>query len=1067
MSSEKMPKGYVCWNIEGLDMIESDVGKIMVSNEAIIQAIHQNVDVNVESPEVIAKLTEILQVGKTNPDTAIVDMFRRAVESENAEGDNMLLAVVGDTGSGKSHIVRWLFQQIEDDESRYIKLWVPRRENAQKFVIKEFIDDLAKLGNERAGELQAKLDATFQKSESKPEELLEDLYTNLGHHLKFEATLRVANSDLETSKRKLFLGEDGESGNRGLLWQVLNDIKNEELSNQLKNGLASFLREVVDSFSQSVSQDDKAKKPKSELTADRVRKILKDYKTLINKKLLKHEYTGFFNSSLSDVEIVTDILNEGIEFAVNSLMSTGGTNIREVFSEVREELAKHNKQLLIFVEDFSAISGSNAGLGKLQRDLMGMFTESSSNGKLAPLRVAMAITNNTYEILESNFRQRMNFVVSIDEAFKTIDGEPFAASYLRLARTSRQALEEAWENSKLIQESGQSWVPNACVSCSYQEECFETFDSDHGIGLYPLNKIAVNRMSNELRLNPRERISRMKGLLSTVSIDLPNDVMPSKSVVNFFGPLTPGDRESDQFKMLNIDFVGLKGNNPQESKSRLQRYVYNWTNREKPGEVESRVFGLPFFDSVDGDNGGGNGPVIEGKTIIDPVEPRPIASELQLKLNRVNAWESADVGADLLQVLTSNQHEIIRNSVVQYVKSAFGRQFTGATLDEYKERIGLRFVPASVRVEGIMSQGTGVAELLHPYFEIQRDQRGADILRGLLCLEAMKNGEEIDLCISPRQQPVVISIATGFIREIVESLVGIVHQYEAQSQSIWDVAAKTLQFVRITNPDLRSLAPSVIVNSWLDNSIRPQDEIGRLTKASSEFLASTMGLAESLDALCQVTQEETTTSKRPTYRRISELMRRMDTCAESPVDILKSIQLKGDSGIKWSEELKVAVNRMLDNVSTEATNRLLIELTNNARNLEDSLKGDLEADLRWLRQNINALMARAAFTVSSNELLTKTEEFEESVINELVELSHVDTLLLNGLKADDLLMSGFEIDHVNRVAASVRYLQEQLTYALDKLNSQLVGGGKIEIPEVIDLGKLTTIEGLEEIGSLQ
>jgi hypothetical protein len=54
MSNEVMPKGFVCWNTEGLDMIESDVGKIMISNEAIIQAIHQNVDVTVESPEVIA-----------------------------------------------------------------------------------------------------------------------------------------------------------------------------------------------------------------------------------------------------------------------------------------------------------------------------------------------------------------------------------------------------------------------------------------------------------------------------------------------------------------------------------------------------------------------------------------------------------------------------------------------------------------------------------------------------------------------------------------------------------------------------------------------------------------------------------------------------------------------------------------------------------------------------------------------------------------------------------------------------------------------------------------------------
>jgi hypothetical protein len=193
----------------------------------------------------------------------------------------------------------------------------------------------------------------------------------------------------------------------------------------------------------------------------------------------------------------------------------------------------------------------------------------------------------------------------------------------------------------------------------------------------------------------------------------------------------------------------------------------------------------------------------------------------------------------------------------------------------------------------------------------------------------------------------------------------------------------------------------------------------------------------------------------------------MENCAESPIEILKSIELKGDSGIKWSEELKVAVNRMLDHVSTETMDTLLIELTDNARVLNNSLKGDLEADLKWLRQNINALMARSAFTVSSNDLLTKTEEFEESVISGLGELSHVDNLLLEGLKVDDVLMSGHEIDHVNRVAASVRYLQDQLLYALQKLESQLDGGGKIVIPEVIDLGKLTTIEGLEEIGSVQ
>ena len=1066
MNNLEMPSGYVCWTTEGLDMIESDVGKIMSGDEAIIQAVHQNVEVSVESPEVIARLTAILEPGKSNRDSKIIEVFRSAVETGNEVGDNVLLSVVGDTGSGKSHIVRWLFQQIEEDESKYIKLWVPRRENAQKFVIRKFIDDLARLGNERAGELKVKLDATFKKSNDQPAELLEDIYVNVSRHLRFDSSLREGGSADERTKRKLFLGEvDAESGH-GVLWQVLNDVQNEEMQGQVNNGLAVFIKEIVESFKQNSEKDESKKVSQSELKSERVEKILKDYKKLLNRKIQDHtRYSNLFSTALLDIEIVTDILNKAIDLAVNSVMSIDDSSIREVFSEVREELAKHNKQLLIFVEDFSAISGSNAGLGKLQRDLMGMFTEGSSNGKLAPLRVAMAITNNTYEILETNFRQRLNFVIRIDDVFKSVSGEPFVASYLRLARSVRSDVVGAWSLSKEIAPESSSWVPNKCIECSFQAECFETFGSEGGVGLYPLNKVAVNRLSNQGELNPRARIARLKGLLSTLQADLANEDMPSKAIVGYFGPPKDSpERQADEFKMLRVDFVGLKGQKPEESRDRLRRFLHNWKDGTKPTEIESRVFALPIFDSFMNENG-----------VIPPVDAPPVVtlgeksvpkpqSQLQTHLDRINAWREAGDGVDYVQVFTSNLHSLVRNYIVTSVRSAFGRQFAGATLAEYSDKVGLRFVEASIRIDGILSQGVGNENPLSPYFTIPRNEHGANVLRGVLCIEALKNGEKIDSVIPPIQQPVLVNTAVMFIRQIVEELVQIIHEYEVDPQSIWAHAARVIQFERLTNPGSSSVSDVTLINQWLNNAVPQQGVAGELTSANNEFRSCTSDLVKAVEVLTQVTQEEKTSSSGSTYRRISILRNQLLKLSKQAIENIDGINISVESNLPWATQLRVGRNRLLESLSKESLEDLKPRVQSDVKAIEESLDDELDSELDWLKKNINSLMIQSAFTIAPPELLKYIEEIEQVSKSKMPELLKVKQVLSNGFDPNEVACVANEIDQVLRIARFRKKLMEELAYAVEKLESKLGVGASMSIPAIIDLELVTTLEGLDEIG---
>lgn len=1068
MTSKKLPNGFVCWNTDGLDLIESDVGKLKSdesSDESIIQAVHQHVDVTVEINEVKASLASILEGGRKNRDTKLIEAFRAAIKNDDI--GSVLMSVVGDTGSGKSHLVRWLYHEIEPNDEKYIKLWVPRRENAQRFLIKKLIEDLAELGSARATELRMKLEVTVKDSKDSPQAVVASLFSHIVDGLQHEESLREPNSKEAAQYRKMFIGDIGDTRPDKFLWQVLNDVKNQEA--ELQDGLSKHLKLVVDSIGQLSSEDENETSPV--LDDKRVKKLLNAYQKVVKDKLAHNSYEYLFGDALSNISIITDLLNEAIEIAVNNVLNVQGANIREVFSEVREELGKHGKQLLIFVEDFSAISGSNAGLGKLQRDLMAMFTE-SADGKLAPIRVAMAVTNSTFDALESNFQQRMHFIIKIDDAFNELKVEPFMASYLRLARTTKQELNAARAVASETEVNDGTWVPNKCTSCPYRDECFSIFEHENGVGFYPLTRNALIRISNRNQLTPRGRISRLKNILMSIQGDFSREEMPSQAVEAYFGPNSgTAEWDSDRNQMLRIDF-GLAAGIEGQSKARLQRYVHNWSAGARPSDVEFRVFGLPVFDELA--EGTGTSTLTPETGGNDPTPPVPTSSKLQENLDRVNRWLQAKENEDLGQVFTSTLESAVRSYIVGEVTSAFGRQFTGATLEDYSKQIGLRFVDASIRVEGVPTQGTGAPELLRPYFEIPRNEEGANILRGVLYLEALKNGVAVTSEIPASRRPLLLSAVTVFLRDLVEELCSIVHRYELLEESVHSVAAKLLHFMQLSDASIRDLDSSEFISRWLTGEIEIENAVGPISSDCVSFYQSMEEMRLSLFSLLQVTQEESTSKyqlqengrnkNQPHYWRIVHLVDQLDSIKSGLIDTLTSIDLSANSERIWFAKISTSITDLLRNYANTNVDSLKTRLADGLDFVSQNLESTLVDQVKWVATNVDPLMAQSAFQTSRDQLVSVIREITETIDLQTTKVATLKSLEAGDFNADEVLKNARDIDEIFVNSEKYRFLASQLEYAVSRLNSMSAGGATAVIQAVLDFEKLASPEDVAELG---
>jgi hypothetical protein len=1062
--SEILPAGYVCWSTEGLELITGNVGDLGLGDEAILLASHSAMRCGIEVKEGDPKIASFLashedEGNKGVVDARIIEAFRIAVDDGvKKDSKNVLFAVVGAPGSGKSHLVRWMYQLVADSDDRYKKIWVPRSERAQYLVIRKFIESLEELGSDRSKELSAKLNETFRKSTESPIELVTDIYSSLSRQLKFDESLRDPIEKSERVIRRQLLGVVNSNESQGrVLWELLNDVQNAEMNGEFKDGLVAYMTRIVDSLRNSQNGLENSDEVKSEIPSEQIEKLLKQYEKFFRKRR-EDAYANLLMVGINDFEVVARILNAALENAIANVLNIEGGSIREVFSEVRTELAIAGKQLLIFVEDFSTISSSNAGLGRMQRDLMAMFTEQASSGDLplAPLRVVMAVTKNTFSQMEDNFKDRLSFVVDVDQSTSDADEMLFLSSYLKLSRTNRQDLFDSWSESANVAHEGTDWVPNSCTSCTYREDCFETFKHTNGIGNYPLTPFAGSRIAAGSEGTPRERIQRLKNLLIGAQNDLPKTNYPSNASSKHFGI---SGTEID--RLNSISFKQPLSDENDKEYQRLRRYVLNWSNSAWPTLAEMRVFGFRDFGGIS------QGSIEAGP--LQKVEGIGVGASQVVKhspfkenVTRINNWRSAEEGADVRKLLTNTLESELKTMLLRQVKVAFSRQLVGASFETYEKHLGLKLSQASFRIEGMTVLSVDRQNPLDLYFDVPRNTYGMNLLLGALYVDSVsKDKQGFELPVD--QQLSALTAFRNFTQGCINHAVEVIHKVEGEVGEIWDVGAKALRFVSQTTPELQSLTTEELVGLYLKGELR-LEETGELSLMVRKLCESTNSLKAVLNSLAQVHQGESENDS-PPYRLILRLVNSFNALSESPSEYVKSLQLPADSRGEW----KVSISNLFTEIFNRYTSDQAVEnigsmIDSKFRLLSASITNDTSSELENLKERVNTYLGKGAFNGRLEDIELAIKEVRDYSSNWQEHEKKFSSVLKTGIDADWVLNNSSEFEYLNELSEQVEFLLKQLDRAVRELADRSAAPPEIQVSsprDVADLSNRGTFEGGE------
>lgn len=200
-------------------------------------------------------------------------------------------------------------------------------------------------------------------------------------------------------------------------------------------------------------------------------------------------------------------LNAALDPAKRELVGIGET-VHNLFLDVRAALHRDNRELVLLVEDFAVLSGLQGQL--LQVIQQG--TQRAGSDDLCTIRSVLAYTPGYLLTRTILSRAVYEFIIpdldtSEDETHKRVTR--LVAAYLNAARVGRAALEERLRGSSFDQTGGEDWVPVAEMSDA-EHDALLPFGIEDGIPLFPFNRAAIRALNDEaarkgghLRYNPR------------------------------------------------------------------------------------------------------------------------------------------------------------------------------------------------------------------------------------------------------------------------------------------------------------------------------------------------------------------------------------------------------------------------------------------------------------------------------------------------------------------------------------------------------------------------------------
>lgn len=390
----------------------------------------------------------------------------RTVQEQPA--DQPIIPILGKSGTGKSHLVRWLRIKLSTKESTTRMIFVPKHRMSLRGILELILEHAT---GERADELRTKVATAVEGFTNDDEARLRLLFT-LSVLVETRGATKEGTPE-EIEVRSYLAGPTGlpallsDQVFRGRLLQVAGPIA--RLVREKLSGKGTEDKEDAFGFSANdlnLSVDDVSRAGAA-----------------------AREIAGALTSDSQLRVVAAAMLNAQLAPAVSEVFGIGGDDLKNLLDELRLELRRQDLELLLLIEDFSIFQGIQGGL----IDAITMIP--TEDHDICAMRVVMAVTTGyfTNQMPDTVFtRTYKAFDLDVAGGERTdFDPARFATQYLNAVRVGSAPLDEIRASDE-IHASG-SPIPNACEQCPVNDACHAAFGAVDGHGLFPFNRVALVR----------------------------------------------------------------------------------------------------------------------------------------------------------------------------------------------------------------------------------------------------------------------------------------------------------------------------------------------------------------------------------------------------------------------------------------------------------------------------------------------------------------------------------------------------------------------------------------------
>jgi len=430
----------------------------------------------------------------------------------------VILPILGESGIGKSHLVRWLkiqLQQRQDHDKRHVIL-IPKS-SSLKSVLGRILEGLV---GPRYDEIKNQLKSAREQMDEigAKQRIRAELLTAIERNYT-EASKRKENARQHgtpiSKQDKLWLGH----GDPRCLPSLLNDPATQVLFTEGTKDRPGIISELARHIAKDTVATDSPRRQFERadfLVPDELANVVKEVGPIAHRYLDKLQRT----TDSSSLDEAVELLNGIVDDAIRPLATPSDTSLSELFFQIRKQLLVDGKELVLLVEDFAVLAG-------VQRALFDAFNkEGVTGGKMEAcvIRTALAVTDGYF--FSANLDTLLSRAVHgwwIEAGENSDEGTiinqigNFIAAYLNAARIGAKQLEQHYARAGKVGEK----APNAMDYLGPEPDelaLLASFgQSADNYSLFPFNPSAIATISDwrlrdqndRLRFHPRSIINEI------------------------------------------------------------------------------------------------------------------------------------------------------------------------------------------------------------------------------------------------------------------------------------------------------------------------------------------------------------------------------------------------------------------------------------------------------------------------------------------------------------------------------------------------------------------------------